>query len=120
MKGWLAPVLAALVLAALVVPAFAASVIEGKWKATWDTEGGPRTNEWSISESDGSITVEVDGQEFKGTFAKNEFAFEGAFYAAEAGYSSTLKVKGKLDGDVLKGSGTWDAYSMTFEAKRSQ
>ena len=112
--------LAVLVLGALVGTLSAASPIAGKWTATWDTEGGTRTNEWTISESEGAITVEVDGNQYEGTFAGNELTFEGKFYSAEAGYSSTLKVKGTLEGDVLKGSGTWDAYSMTFEAKRSQ
>lgn len=112
--------LAVFVLGALVGTLSAASPIVGKWTATWDTEGGTRTNEWIVSESDGAITVEIDGNQFKGTFAGNELTFEGKFYSAEAGYSSTLKVKGALEGDLLKGSGTWDAYSMTFEAKRSQ
>ena len=112
--------LAIFLLGALVGTLFAASPITGKWTATWDTEGGTRTNEWIVTESEGAITVEVDVNQYKGTFAGNELTFEGKFYSAEAGYSSTLKVKGKLEGDVLKGSGTWDAYSMTFEAKRSQ
>lgn len=120
MKARWALSLSIFVLGALVGTVFAASPIAGKWTATWDTEGGTRTNEWIVTEAEGAITVEVDGNQYKGTFAENEFSFEGKFYSAEAGYSSTLKVKGRLEGDVLKGSGTWDAYSMTFEAKRSQ
>ena len=115
-----APVLLALIFGVLVGPALAASGIEGKWKALWDTEGGPRTNQWTITDSDGSITVEIDGNQFKGRFADNEFAFEGTFHSPEAGYSSKLAVKGKLEAGQLKGSGTWGQYSMTFVAKRPE
>ena len=92
----------------------------GKWRFTWDTEGGIRHTTWEITQSGATLSVKADGQAFSGTFEGGKFAVEGRFHAAEAGYASILKVEGTLLEDgTLKGRGSWDAYQMTFTAKRA-
>ena len=87
----------------------------------WGTEGGIRRTDWKISQEDESITVESDGNVFKGTFKAGRMVVEGRLYSAEAGYTAQLKVEGVLleDGG-LKGRGTWDQYPMTFTAERAK
>ena len=109
---------ALLVAGAVSVPCLEAAEFEGKWKVVWDTEGGTRTSEWSITREGDSIKVEMHGQVFEGTVADNRIVFEGRYHASEAGYSSTIKVEGTLDGGVITGRGTWAEYGMTFVARR--
>ena len=96
-----------------------AAEIEGKWKVVWDTEGGIRQSEWNVTQEGNSIKVDMGEQVFEGTVADNRIAFEGTYYASEAGYKSALKVEGTLEAGVIKGKGSWDQYAMTFTAKRA-
>ena len=106
---------------ASILPILAAAELGGTWNMVWDTEGGIRKNDWKISQDGESLTVESDGQVFKGTFKSNRMVVEGRLYSAEAGYTATLKVEGTLDPDgTLKGRGSWDQYAMTFTAKRAE
>ena len=106
---------------AAVLPVLAAAELGGTWNMVWDTEGGIRKGDWKISQDGESLTVESDGQTFKGTFKSNRMVVEGRLYSAEAGYTATLKVEGTLEPDgTLKGRGTWDQYGMTFTATRAE
>ena len=109
-------------LAALVflLPALASEGIAGKWDVVWDTEGGVRRQQWSVSGEAESVTLEFAGNEFQGTFKDGRLEFSGNFYSAEAGYSAVLKVEGRLTDGQLSGNGTWDQYAMTFTATRAE
>lgn len=107
-------------LAAVCTVTLHAADISGKWLFTWDTEGGIRNTEWTIAQNGESLTIQSEGQKFAGTLKDGQFQVEGQLYAAEAGYTAMLKVEGRLEGDVLKGRGTWDQYAMTFTAKRAE
>lgn len=39
--------------------------------------------------------------------------------SAEAGQTATLLIKGKLEGDEIKGTWNWEAHSGTFRARRA-
>ena len=67
-----------------------------------------------------SLTVKTDGQVLKGMIDGERVSLEGKLYAAEAGYSSTLKVNATVSGGKLKGRGTWDQYGMTFTGTREE
>lgn len=97
-----------------------AADLTGKWDFVWDTEGGERRGIWVIAQDGETVTAESEGQTLRGTFSDGRLQVEGKFYSAEAGYSSTLKVEGRLEGGVLKGSGSWDQYGMTFTAKPAE
>ncbi len=114
--GWVL----SLALGSALVPLAAAADISGKWQLVWDTEGGIRHTEWTISQEGKNLTVDSDGQVLKGTLEGARIVLEGQFYAAEAGYASTLKVEATLTDDELKGKGTWGQYSMTMTGKRAQ
>ena len=111
--------LAALAVLAAAAPQAPADGIEGKWNLTWDTEGGVRRTVWDISRDGEKITVKTDGVVLEGAFRDGRLTVEGAYYSAEAGYSSTLKVSAALENGELKGSGSWDQYAMTFSGKRA-
>ena len=95
--------------------------MSGTWQMVWDTEGGIRRTDWKITQEGESITVQFEGNVFKGTFKAGRLAVEGKLYSAEAGYTAQLKVEGALQEDGgLKGRGTWDQYAMTFTAERAE
>ncbi len=109
----------ALVVGVSVFPLSAAD-ISGKWDMVWDTEGGIRRTVWEVRQEGEKVTVETGGSKLSGTIKDSQFAVEGSFYSAEAGYDAPLKVSGTLEGDELKGKGSWDQYAMTFTASRSK
>lgn len=98
----------------------AAADMSGKWDMVWDTEGGVRRTVWEVRQEGEKVTVDTDGSKLIGTLKGNQFAVEGSFYSAEAGYNAPLKVSGTLDGDELKGKGSWDQYSMSFTASQAK
>ena len=109
-----------LLLASAAVPALDAAGIDGKWNLVWDTEGGVRRTQWQIVQDGQKLTVETNGQVFKGTLKGDRIVLAGECYAGEAGYSATLKVEGTFKGEELRGKGTWDQYAMTFTGKRAE
>ena len=111
--------LLALLLSLAPQAAFAEEVA-GKWKLVWDTEGGVRHSVWDIQQNGEAVSVETDGQKLEGTFKDGHLELSGKFYASEAGYSAEMKVKGTLENGKLKGSGSWDAYAMTFTGERAE
>lgn len=111
---------AVLVAALTAVPILQATDISGKWKLVWDTEGGIRNTEWEVTQEGESLTIKTDGQVLKGTIVGEQINLEGKLYAAEAGYSSTLKVNATVSDGKLKGRGTWDQYGMTFTGTREE
>ncbi len=94
--------------------------LSGKWQFVWNTEGGIRKTVWMITQEGESLSVVSDGSKFEGTFTGNRMVIKGSLYSIEAGYGARLEVDGQLEDGVLKGKGTWDQYSMTFEAHRSE
>ena len=112
-------ILAAALLAMSIFPLDAADMT-GKWDMVWDTEGGVRRTVWEVRQEGEKVTVDTDGSKLTGTIKDNQFAVEGSFYSAEAGYNAPLKVSGSLEGDALNGKGSWDQYSMSFTASRAK
>ena len=112
--------IAVFVLISMTLSPLAAADMSGKWDMVWDTEGGVRRTVWEVRQEGEKVTVDTDGSKLIGTLKGNQFAVEGSFYSAEAGYNAPLKVSGTLDGDELKGKGSWDQYSMSFTASQAK
>ncbi len=110
----------AIATALLATAVGAADSIAGKWDVVWDTEGGVRTQQWSIAVDGDSVTLTTSDTEFSGTFKDGRLTFGGEFYSAGAGYKAQLKVEGVYKDGRLTGSGTWDQYAMTFTATRAE
>ncbi len=102
-----------------LTPALAGADLSGSWDVVWNTEGGIRNSEWKVTQEGSTLKIDSDGNPLTGTTDGTTLSVEGKFYAAEAGYSSTLKIEGKLEDGKLSGRATWDVYAMTFTATRS-
>lgn len=113
-RGW--SLAAALILAATQLLA----AIDGKWNFTWDTEGGVRQSILEFKQQGETIVASMEGGEVKGTLKGSEFQLAGKIHSAEAGYAADMEIKGKMEGDTLKGSGVWDTHPMTFTAVRAK
>jgi hypothetical protein len=66
------------------------------------------------------MTVEVDGANakshvgdavFNGSFNDGKLSLAGEFYVVEAGYTSKLDMTVSMQGELLKGTATWDIYT---------
>ena len=110
---------AVLSLVAVLVPVVAGEGLAGKWDVVWDTEGGIRTQQWTISTEEDSVLFKIDSNEYQGSVEDGRFEFSGEFYAAEAGYKDELTVEGSLKDGELSGKATWGQYAMTFKATRA-
>lgn len=109
-----------LALLLLASPCLASESIDGKWDVVWDTEGGIRTQQWTITSDGSAVTLKLDSVELQGTFEGGQLTFGGNFHSAEAGYSAELKGSGVLKDGKLSGRATWDQYGMTFSAERAK
>jgi hypothetical protein len=56
---------------------------------------------------------------FTGTYKAGELKLAGEHYAAEAGYTSVMRISGKIVDGKIKGTATWGDYDLTFTAVKS-
>ncbi len=106
------------VLSALAATAPAGD-ISGKWLFTFDTPGGVRGPVPYEFVVDGDkVTATSEGATLTGTFRDGKLDLSGDLYSEEAGYKAKFVLSGNESGDQLRGNCTWDAYEMTFTAKR--
>ena len=91
--------------------------------------------DWNVSltAAEGSthfrMTVEVDGTNakghvgdavFNGSFSDGKLSLAGEFYVMEAGYTSKLDMTVSMQGELLKGTATWDIYTADVLGKRPE
>jgi hypothetical protein len=95
-----------------------AADISGKWHFVFNTEGGEREESPTFQQEGDRVTGKWGKADVQGTFKDGQLDLSFPFTSEEAGTSGTLKVKGNLDGDTLKGTWEFDTYSGTFTATR--
>jgi hypothetical protein len=108
-----------LLLFVLSVAAFAADPA-GKWDFVFNTPGGDRRNTITITVDKGvaKLTFPESKAPIDGAIEGDNVKFSGKLYSAEAGIEGVFKLEGKLNGDTMRGSASWEEHAMTFEARR--
>jgi hypothetical protein len=91
-----------------------AAEIDGKWDFKLDYASGTYIVPFDLTlKAEGEKVTGTHGKEtFEGTFKDGKLEISGNWYVPEAGYASTLKITGTLSGGTIKGSATWDTYSL--------
>jgi hypothetical protein len=113
------PALALLGLSLLLPTSARASELAGTWDFVFTNADGSYPRTLVISQDGKAVTArQGDQEEYTGTFTDGVLELTGEHAAPEAGYTSKLKLTGKLEDGRLKGSATWDYYTLTFEATR--
>lgn len=107
----------------LLSAALCAADPAGKWEMVWATPGGERRGSMTVTIVDGeNVKAELNGgrEPIPGKFRDGELTLSGKLYSAEAGSDGLFKLQGKLNGDELKGTASWDEHQMTFTATRAK
>jgi len=116
MRFWTLGAVTALLWAA-APPAHAADV-DGAWHVVFQTEVGPRETPLSVSTEGESAKATMGETELSGTYKDGLLELSGEHYAADAGYTSTLTIKGHVEDGELKGDWVWSEYSSVFAGSR--
>ena len=96
-----------------------ASGVSGKWQFAFETGGGDKREESATFQQDGAkVTGKFANADVQGTFKDGDLDLSFPFTSEAAGSSGTLKIKGKLAEDTLKGTWDFEEYSGTFTATR--
>lgn len=94
--------------------------VAGKWHFTLDTEGGVRNTDANFRVEGTAVTGRWGESDVKGTFTDGKLDLSFPMDSAEAGFSATMKIKGKVDGAELVGEWEFGQYSGTWRAKRAE
>ena len=95
--------------------------VSGKWQFVFETGGGDKREESAEFQQDGAkVTGKFANADVQGTFKDAELDLNFPFKSEAAGASGTLKIKGKLAEDTLKGTWDFEEYSGTFTATRGK
>lgn len=99
--------------------------LSGQWRFVFDTEAGVREADMTLEVKDGKVTGKISmpeapekSTEVAGTFADGKVKLDFPYYSEEAGYQSTVKLDGKLEGDTISGEWQFDQHRGSFTAKR--
>lgn len=99
--------------------------LSGQWHFVFDTEAGVREADMTLEVKDGKVTGKISmpeapekSTEVAGTFADGKVKLDFPYYSEEAGYQSTVKLDGKLEGDTISGEWQFDQHRGSFTAKR--
>lgn len=104
----------------LLIAALLCVELPGKWAMKYETPGGTRDGYIDFTVEGEKVTAKIPEGTLKGTFKNGELDVSGETFSAEAGYKAVMKLKGKLEGDELKGNASWDTYQMTFTGKKAE
>lgn len=106
----------------LLVCGLDAAEIAGKWDVVWQTPGGERRSVMTVTTEGDSVKAMLEGgkEPIPGTFKDGELKLNGKLFSSEAGFDGAFKLSGKLDGDALKGSASWEEHQMSFSATRAK
>jgi len=110
---------AALLLALSAAQPLRAADLSGKWIFSFYTPDGVVDGTLVLAQDGEKLTAKFDASNLEGSATEEEFTLKGDYFAQTAGYSSTLTIKGKPDGEGLSGDATWDVHDLTFQAKRA-
>jgi hypothetical protein len=112
--------IAALLLAGLAGQTLSAADLSGKWVFSFHTPDGVVDGVLELTQDGEKLSAKFDMSQLEGAATDEEFTLKGDYFAASAGYSSTLSIKGKPEGEGLAGDATWDVHDLRFTAKRAQ
>jgi hypothetical protein len=104
----------------MLTPCAYAADIDGQWDMVFQVESGPRTMSLSVTTDGASVTATLDEAELTGTHADGAFELSGEYYAADAGYSATVTLEGRLEDGELRGDWAWSEYGSVFVGTRHQ
>jgi hypothetical protein len=115
-----------LLLLLLAAPVFGAG-LNGDWHFVFDTEAGVREADMTLQvkgrEVFGKIRMPESAEEapeVKGTFQDGQVSLDFPYYSEDAGFQSTVRIQGKLDGDKISGDWQFDQHKGTFTATRTR
>jgi hypothetical protein len=97
-----------------------AADLAGTWTFALSTSEGDVTRTISFELEGQNVTGRLGEEVLKGTFKNGQLEMSGKHYAMEAGYESTLSFTGEFEGEQLKGNGSWDTYTFTFVATKTE
>ena len=92
--------------------------VSGKWHFVLDTPGGDREVDAEFVVDSGKVTGKWGASDVAGTYADGKLSLAFSMTSEEAGETSTMKITGKLDNDVLNGDWEFSSYSGTYKAAR--
>jgi|SRR5277367_5388879 len=92
--------------------------ISGKWHFVLDTPGGDREVDAEFIVDSGKVTGKWGSTDVVGTFSDGKLALGFPMTSEEAGETSTMKITGKFENDVLTGDWEFSSYSGTYKASR--
>ena len=98
-------------------PAPVVATLAGKWHFLFDTEGGPRDFDADFTLAGDKVGGTFNKSKVKGATVGERFELEFPTVSEEAG-EGTLKIIGKVTGEKLTGSWSFQAYEGTFTATR--
>lgn len=93
------------------------ATVAGTWHFALQTEGGPRDVDAKFEQKGDTVTGTWSNADVKGTFADGKLSLEFPLNSEEAG-SGTMKIVGKLSGEEMSGTWSFQTYDGTFTAKR--
>lgn len=115
-----------LLLSLLATPGFGAG-LDGDWHFVFDTEAGVREADMSLQVKGREVSGKVRmpesseaGPDVKGAFQDGQVSLEFPYYSDDAGFQSTVRIQGKLDGDRISGDWQFDQHKGTFTATRTK
>jgi hypothetical protein len=111
---------AALILMGLAAQTLSAADLSGKWIFSFHTPDGVIDGTLVLTQDGEKLTAKFDASNLEGAASDEEFTLKGDYFAPTAGYSSTLTIKGKPDGEGLSGDASWDVHDLTFTARRAE
>ena len=93
--------------------------VSGKWQFVFDTESGDKREEAASFQQDGTkVTGKFVNADVQGTFKDGELDLSFPVTSEGGRMSGTLKIKGKLAEDALKGTWDFEEFSGSFSATR--
>lgn len=95
--------------------------LAGKWNFVWQTEGGERRTTLNFKVAGEDVTVEFPGAKapLRGAWKDGKLTITGKLYSAEAGEDGDFRLEGRVTGDAVKGTASWQDHQMTFTATKA-
>ncbi len=97
-----------------------AADIDGAWNLVFQTQAGPREASLTVVTDGDEVNARLDQTDLVGTYKDGTLVLEGNHYAAEAGYSDTLRIECRLVEGELRGESAWGQYVSTFVGSRPE
>jgi len=101
-------------------PLARAADVDGVWDMVFQTQAGEKAGPMAVTTEGESASATLGETRLTGTYKDGLLELSGEHYATDAGYTSTLTLKGRVEGAELKGEWVWAEYSSVFAGTRHQ